>query len=125
MKKALVGIIIVALLAVGVPCIISLTNDTGTYEFESMTSNGLEIKEGDEYLGATVSKSYQTLKIDRNGSFEMTGSVNAKGTWTKEGSTIILKPNGGTSIRVYRNGFVITIQSGNNELKLKKSIFSF
>ena len=125
MKKAIVSFIIVALLAVGVPCIISLASDTGTYEFESTTSNGLQIKEGDEYFGVTITKSYQILKIDRNGNFEMTGEVNAKGKWTKEGSTIILKPEGGTSIRVQRNGFVITIQSGNNELKLKKSIFSF
>ena len=61
MKKA--GVVIILLIMGVLVALVStsLTNDTGTYEFDKMVSKGLEIREGDNFMGATISKEYSKL----------------------------------------------------------------
>lgn len=127
MKKALIIIVIFALLCVLIPGCRALTSDTGTYKFDSMISNGYEIQEGDEFFGAKISESYVILKIDSDGTYTLSGagSFNSKGKWSNSGSTIVLKANNGAEVHATRSGCKITIEAGSNKIVLKKSIFSY
>ncbi|MBQ7224056.1 MAG: hypothetical protein IJX06_00655 [Clostridia bacterium] len=125
MKKA--GVVIILLIMGVLVALVStsLTNDTGTYAFDKMVSNGLEIREGDNFMGVTISKEYSKLVIKKDGTFYFSFAGDAlSGTWEKTGNNIVLTATNGVALQISRNGLSITVRANDGRiLTLKKSLF--
>ena len=118
-KLAKIGSILLAVL-IGAYLIIFYPSWSGTYKFDSMIVNGMQLEEGDEFLGMTITDDFVILELDGDGDFVLrNGNTTASGVWEKGE----LRFNDGRRIKMSKSFGTITMAKDGTKFTLKKPLF--
>lgn len=97
---------------------------TGTYKFEKMEVNGMQIEAGDEFLGIEISKDFLVLEIKSNHMFTIrNGNNEVSGEWEKSGDGLVLIGTSGNKMYITKSFGKVTLNLDGYKYILRKPFF--
>ena len=109
------------LVAIFCICFTACGGIEGTYKFNSMTIDGTTINAGEKYNGIIIDEDFVILKLDKNGTCEMSGLGKIEtGVWGASENGYVIVEEDGTKTPFAINGNMLTILTDDGVITLKK-----